>query len=109
MIFLDKLSDLYYSFKEGVKSLIRWAPIIWKLRNWDYVYLLIVMKHQLIFMERNIRRNGFHVNYEQDCDNMKKAIQMLEILAQEDNLETRKADSKKCFNFIRDNYYKWWD
>lgn len=35
------------SFIIGVKNLIKWAPVVWSLRDWDYRYALDVFSFQL--------------------------------------------------------------
>jgi len=46
------------SFIGGVKSLIRWLPIIWKDRNWDSHYTLEILKHKLILQREYLVTNN---------------------------------------------------
>lgn len=43
----------------GIKNLIFWIPIIWNDRNWDYYYILKMLKHKLklIDSEQSCRYN----------------------------------------------------
>ena len=46
------IRNLYYSIKEGIPKLINWIPIIWKDRDWDYEFLLIILEHKITSMEK---------------------------------------------------------
>jgi len=37
----------YYNVKNGVANLWRWFPTVWKIRNWDYHYIYMVLHKQL--------------------------------------------------------------
>ncbi len=40
-----------------IKKLIEWLPIIWKDEDWDFAYLLILIKYKLSRMEKIIGSN----------------------------------------------------
>ena len=44
---LYDLKHVPYKIKSGFKNLFRWAPIIWRDRDFDYSYLLGIMKFKL--------------------------------------------------------------
>jgi len=50
--FFDGLNDDFRKFLIGIKNLIFWLPIIWKDRNWDYYYILKMLKHKLKLMDK---------------------------------------------------------
>lgn len=54
------LRNIYY----GIRNLIRWAPIIWQDRDWDYCYALKIMELKFRNMATAMNRNGRHVGYE---------------------------------------------
>lgn len=41
---LKKVRDFYYDFKHGIKNLIRWFPVIWNDRGWDFVYMFALLE-----------------------------------------------------------------
>lgn len=54
------LKDVKYwprNFIRGIKNLIIWFPIIWKDRQWDHSFFLIIMRKKLTLME-NYFENG---------------------------------------------------
>ena len=47
----------------GIKNLFLWFKIIWFDRNWDYVYLLIILERKLDYMEKYQRDYGISADY----------------------------------------------
>lgn len=74
----------YYSVKHGVRNLIKWFPIIWNDRDWDWHYWLEMNIKKLESMDKNIRENGNHVYHIRDADNIRLATLALKRL-KEDN------------------------
>jgi hypothetical protein len=44
---LEKIKDTYRNIKYGLRNLYKWFPTIWKDRDWDYVFILEVLKVKL--------------------------------------------------------------
>lgn len=42
-----RIRELWWDLYEGIRSLIYWFPVIWRDRNWDHRFLLIVLRHKL--------------------------------------------------------------
>lgn len=53
---LYRIKDLYYDIKQGLRSLIRYFPIVWKTRDWDYYYLFEMQKFQLELLLKIIKK-----------------------------------------------------
>lgn len=47
---LFRLSEI----KRGLKNLFLWLPIIWKDRQWDYIFLLRIILFKLQLMHKNL-------------------------------------------------------
>ena len=60
-----------------IRNLIRWTPIIWKDRDWDYYFIYEILKHKLIFTEEFIREKGIHMFNTEDADSILKAIDLI--------------------------------
>jgi len=76
----------FKDIKSGIKNLYSWFPIIWKDRDWDYHYLLVIQKHKLEKLHKNIFENFY------DCPSnfeRKKSLQALKICI---NILERKID-----------------
>lgn len=54
---LERLRINWRDFKQGIKNLIIWFPIIWKDRNWDYIYIYIILIKKLELTRDTIKRN----------------------------------------------------
>ena len=54
-------------FKQGIKNLWYWFPIIWKDKNWDQDYIYEVLKHKLKAQAKYISDNNRHTRAKQDA------------------------------------------
>jgi hypothetical protein len=80
----NKISDIYYSLKNGPKHVFEWLPVVWNDRHWDQYYIYKILRHKLYLQEKFIRHRGCHVNNERDADQIKRCIMILDRLL-EDN------------------------
>lgn len=77
-----------HQFIQGIKNLIRWFPIVWKDRDFDYRYLYNILHKKLEHMEQ-----FFESNYAMSMDANKYAKQIMvaknlaKRLAEESHLE----------------------
>ena len=62
-----------------LRNLWYWLPIIWNDRPWDYVFLLIVMKHKIQQMADSTP-DWFHINAEDVQQEMLDTVHLLECL-----------------------------
>ena len=75
----------WYDLKYGVINLVKWFPVIWADRDWDYHFWIRLNIKKLRGMEKSIR-NGHHLYGWRDADNIHKAILALERLSEDDYL-----------------------
>jgi hypothetical protein len=110
-----------------IRKLIRWIPIIWRDRDWDYYFTYEILKQKLIDTEKYIRRDGVHFYNNRDADDILKAIDMIEKVQNEYHLDKYLTswdwDSKdmhqavddhdkarqELFQHLSDNIETWWD
>jgi hypothetical protein len=64
------MKNLIRTFKNGVKNLIKWFPIIWKDRDWDQHYIYEVLKFKLQKQAKYISQRGNHLSAQKDARNM---------------------------------------
>ena len=50
----DRTYDFVAGIIHGTRNLIRWFPIIWGDRNWDWEYLARIMIFKLRMMEKDM-------------------------------------------------------
>jgi hypothetical protein len=111
-----------------IRKILRWIPILWRDRDWDYYYVYEILKQKLIDTEAYIRKDGLHVFNEHDADSIKTAIEMIEKVQTEYHLDkylseatewttdgmnkaTKDHDKAKqeLFKYLNNNIEKWWD
>jgi hypothetical protein len=69
-----------YDIPYGTKNLFTWFKIIWKDRNWDYLFIFIILRHKLHLMEKSIRENENHTEATRDADQIKECVDILDRL-----------------------------
>jgi hypothetical protein len=111
-----------------IKNLIRWAPIIWNDRDWDYYFIYEILKQKLINVEKFTRRDGVHFYNNRDADDILKAIDLINKVQTEYHLDkylseatewttegmnksTKDHDKarQELFRYLSNNIEKWWD
>lgn len=91
----------YYDVKYGVQNLVRWFPIIWNDRDWDWHYWLEMNHKKLKSMEYNIRNNSNHLHCERDADNIKLAVLAIERLLADDYHDNAFVNHEKKYGKLR--------
>jgi hypothetical protein len=120
-----------YRIKQKIKQLrklIRWIPIIWRDRDWDYYFVYEILKQKLIDTEKYIRRDGVHFYNNRDADDILKAINLIEKVQTEYHLDKYLSEAtewttegidkaakdhdkarRELFKHLSNNIEKWWD
>lgn len=70
-------------FRNGVKNLIYWFPIIWKDRNWDSHYIFEIMKHKLSAQADYIGSNDRHTRAQLDAKRMRLCVKLMKLVQDE--------------------------
>ena len=70
-------------FKQGVKNLWYWFPIIWKDRNWDDHYIFEVVKHKLKAQAKYIGNQDRHTRAQLDAKRMRLCVKLIELIQDE--------------------------
>jgi hypothetical protein len=71
-------------FKQGVKNIIYWFPIIWKDRNWDSHYIFEILQHKLKAQANYIGSNDRHTRAQQDARRMRLCVKLIKKVQEED-------------------------
>jgi len=65
--------NLYYGFRntyEGIWNIIRWSPIIFRDRDWDWSHLAEIMEYKLRRMHKTFRKSNHYVGCQKDALDM---------------------------------------
>jgi hypothetical protein len=92
--FWQNIRHIVYDLCRGVYNVIRWIPIIWLDRDWDWVYLAAVMEYKLNRMAVAIE-NGCHVGRERDARRIRTAALLCKRM-REDNYSD---NASKAFGY----------
>lgn len=71
-------------FKQGVKNIIYWFPIIWKDRNWDGHYIFEILQHKLKAQADYIGRRDLHTRAQLDAKRMRLCVKLIKKVQEED-------------------------
>ncbi len=81
-------------FKQGVKNIIYWFPVIWKDRHWDDHYIFEVLKHKLKAQAKYIGDRDIHTRAQLDAKRMRLCVRLIEKV-QEETYEMEYMDYHK--------------
>ena len=77
--FFDKYFRYPYDdFKQGIKNLIKWFPIIWKDRNWDHDFIFSILKFKLTTQAESTLKNDIHTRAQYDAEKMRLCVRLIE-------------------------------
>jgi len=105
----------------GFKSIWNWIDVIWKDRQWDYSFFLLILIRKLELMKKHIYSDDCcaYVGMEIDYENICKALDLAKRLYNDDYClmyedfkqcyEEKEKDLEELFKIIRDNLTAWWD
>ncbi len=79
-----KLKHLYYGLKYFVINLWLFRKALWQSRSWDYHGLLMFMREQLDYMQRQQLKYGYHTNKEAHCRRMRECVLLLDRIMEDD-------------------------
>ena len=117
-MYWDSVISKYKEITIGVKNLIKWTPVIWADRDWDYHYFLKIMESKLTNMHKEFSTTDIYVGQEDDTKKMLEALTALrevieegyllgaESWEEEVNLKQKYWDN--YINILRSEIFKWW-
>jgi len=71
-------------FKQGVKNIWYWFPIIWKDRHWDDHYIYEILQHKLKEQANYIAKNDRHTRAQLDAKRMRLCVKLIKKVQEED-------------------------
>jgi hypothetical protein len=109
-----------------LKNIIRWIPVLWKDKDWDYWHTFEILKIKLKFQSEHFRKHGYHESSERDAEQMELCIRLIDKVQNEYYLDkafqqnltdeaiisaVNKHDKAKriLFKLLEQNIEKWWN
>lgn len=62
-----------------IKRLLRWIPVIWRTRTWDYQYTLNILRHSLLELAECVE-NGITVSGPEHAKQIRYVCELIERL-----------------------------
>lgn len=83
--FFKNIQYFFYDLRYGIENIFKYLPIIWKDRDWDYIYLLDLLYFKLKKMQKCISKYSCTVDADKDVENIQKTIDLIKIYNDFDN------------------------
>lgn len=105
-------------FLNNLLRVVKWLPIIWKTREYDFDYTLMVllyqMERQLKFFKGELFDKPVTLNTDDEINSLEECIYFLnkiinEIEYDDVNGDYLKQNEEIFFEIFKNNYRKWWD
>ena len=123
MAIIRRFKDEIRQFSIGVRNIIKWIPVLYKDRDWDFYFVYVMLQKKLEFTEKAIRNSSLQ-NSEFYGNKIRTAIRLIEIVREEKYLDDvlkegdwdniRKAIIKQdkakklLFNYLQHYIEQWW-
>ena len=89
---------------ESIKRVVAWLPIIWKDRDWDYSWLLHIIRYKLQRMEDSMRKHSHHSSAERSANEIRTTKLTLDRLINDDYYRNASKTIKRELG----NYTPFW-
>jgi hypothetical protein len=123
MAIIRRLKEEIRKFSIGVRNIIKWIPVLYKDRDWDFYYIYVILQKKLEFTEKSIAKSSLE-NGQMYANKIRTAIRLIEIvrdekyvdevLMEDDWTKIKKAIAKQdkaeklLFNYLHHYIKQWW-
>ncbi len=109
-------------------NVIKWIPVIWRDRYWDWCFLFKIIEFKLRMDSKKYNKWGSHVNSDRDAKRMLVCAELLKRMIDNNYEDTRTEigehsvdnmvnyedymrdqDLKYMFKIMEKHVFKWWD
>ena len=66
-----------------VKNLVRWFPVIWKDKDWDYYFIYKILQFKLKNQAEYIGRRDWHTRAKRDAEKMMTCVRLIDKMNEE--------------------------
>src|ERR1051325_2723979 len=82
--FVHNFTHPIYDFFRQLKRLIEYIPVIWKDRDWDYHYLLVMLKYKLSRHRKDMENDTWHTQAKRRAKEMRTCELLLDRLIKDE-------------------------
>jgi len=123
MAIIRRFKNAIRQFSIGVSNIIKWIPVLYKDRDWDFYFVYNILQKKLEFTEKAIRNSSLE-NGGMYANKIRTAIKLIEIvrdekyvdevLMEDDWSKIKNAISKQnkakklLFNYLHHYIEQWW-
>lgn len=100
------------NIKYGIENLIKWFPIVVRDRDWDFYFLLAIMKFKIQNMQDAADVYWISGSADKMADDMETVVNLLEYFMGDEgwvNDRDKYTDNKKELMDLLSNFDHWWD
>jgi hypothetical protein len=105
-----KLNNIYsyirYNIPTGVANLIKWLPVVWKDRDWDFTSVYDILRFKIENMSNYIDNRKTFVGYENEVKYMRLCKKLIGLIS-DDYYLTHYLDMVEAkwgpYNYVKDS------
>ena len=116
----SNLSYAVYVFRQGIKNIIKWIPVIFFDRWYDWSYLTVIMEFKLRDMAKNFEKYGHYIGSSKDAKRMLICAILLKRINSDEYYKTSNYNAKIAeyrrdydlyylFKIMNKHLVSWWD
>lgn len=102
-----------YEVPQGIRNIIKWAPVIWKDRDYDHTYIYHLLAFKFSEMAEVHEKYGIKVDSKHCAEQLRYAADLAQRLGDEKWLfdfdEKHQEKTDEFWNYINKNIHGWWD
>lgn len=107
------IQDIYI----GVSNIIRWSPVIFFDRDFDWEFLAHIMHYKLTRMSNLFEKEGYHLHVDRDVKQMRTCVALLKRMMDDKydcgfnkkDFNGSMRDSKQLGKILGRGFLAWWD
>lgn len=84
-MFITRIVDNIKDFLERIVKVLEWSKIIWEDQDWDYDFLLDIIRYKLCRMQKYFESSDVSCDNNKTSEQIKEAIRRLDILTHRSN------------------------
>ena len=101
--FFREVRNFFLDFRQGIRNIRKWLPVIWRDRDFDYVYLYDVLEFKIRNMADYTQRSQLTQSWEENAEKMERCVELIDKIRNESfHDEEREKHAEKWGEFELD-------